>query len=171
MHLPEAEIVFLGDWTDEERAAITREVKSVQVAHAERFGEVTSEFTLYVSTGRALVNEAFLDLHELAIPEWFTCGGLVQSSAVFIVLETCDDDVRERGGPIAHEYFHILQYHLGLVGSSKAIVWRPSWLVEGSAVYASTHHAEAQGRSTVSWQQEASRAGMVWPRPTVAGIL
>ena len=168
LNVPEAEIVFLGDWTDEERAAIRREVKSVQVAHAERFGEVTSEFTLYISTGRALVNEAFLDLHEFAIPEWFTCGGLVQSSAVFIVLETCDDDVRERGGPIAHEYFHILQYDLGLVAPSNQIVWRPSWLVEGSAVYASTHHAEAHGRSTVSWRREAARlawSGLGRPLP------
>ena len=153
----EPEIVFLGDFTEKEQAAITRELKSVQVAFAQRFDVVTSDFTLYISTEHALVNEAFLDLHEFVIPDWFTCGGLVQSSAVFIVLETCDDDVRERGGPIAHEYFHILQYHLGLVAPSNQIVWRPSWLVEGSAVYASTHHAEGQGRSTVSWRREAAR--------------
>ncbi len=162
LNVPEAEIVFLGDWTDEERAAITREVKSVQVAHAERFGEVTSEFTLYISTEFEALNAAYREwlapevrLRSLELPRWFTCDGWAWQETIFIALETCDDKYRAWGGSIAHEYFHILQYHLGLVGGSGD--WWPSWLVEGAAVYATAHHAEEQGRWTLSWRRKAAQ--------------
>ena len=59
LNVPEAEIVFLGDFTEAEQAAIAREVKSVQAAFAERFGVVTSEFTLYISTEYEALNEDF----------------------------------------------------------------------------------------------------------------
>ena len=67
LEVPEPEIVFLGDWTEEERAAIEREVKSVQVSFAERFGEVTSEFTLYISTEYGALSQAY---EEWLAPEW-----------------------------------------------------------------------------------------------------
>ena len=116
----EPEIVFLGDFTEAEQAAIAREVKSVQAAFAERFGVVTSEFTLYISTEYEALNEAY---REWLAPEWrrrgvelpdgFTCNGLTGREAIFIAIESCDHPTRARGGPIAHEYFHILQLHLG----------------------------------------------------------
>ncbi len=162
LNVPEAEIVFPGDWTDEERAAIRREVKSVQVAHAERFGEVTSEFTLYISTEFEALNAAYREWiapnfrqRSTDLPRWFTCGGFAWREAIFISLATCDEEERERGGPIAHEYFHILQRDLGLIGGSENS-WL-NWLMEGSAEYAEAHYEEEQGRRTVSWRREAAR--------------
>lgn len=162
---PEPEIVFLGDFTDEDRAAIAREVKSVQVSFAERFGVVTSEFTLYISTEFAALNEAYREWLDpeyrrrgVELPSWLGCNGLAWKAAIFISLETCDKDGRAHGGPIAHEYFHILQDHVGLVAGTDN-VW-PAWLIEGSAVYASAHYAEEQGRRSLAWRREASR--LVW---------
>ncbi|MXY72427.1 MAG: carboxypeptidase regulatory-like domain-containing protein [Dehalococcoidia bacterium] len=162
--VPEPEIVFLGDFTDEERAAIVREVKSVQVSFAERFDVVTSEFTLYVSTEFEALNEAFREWLEpeyrrrgVELSSWFRCSGLAWPEAVFIALETCDEETRAYGGPIAHEYFHILQHDLGVIGGSGG--W-PYWLLEGAAEYASAHYHEEQGRSTVSHRREVAR--MKW---------
>ncbi len=165
LDVPEAEIVFLGVWTDEERAAITREVKSVQVSFAERFGEVTSEFTLYISTDFDALNDAYRERVDpdgqrrgVELPKWLTCGGIAWRAAIFISLERCAENEMAHGGPIAHEYFHILQNHLGGVAGADN-VW-PTWLIEGSAEYASAHHAEEQGRASVTWRREVSR--LVW---------
>ena len=168
----EPKIVFLGDWTDEEEEAITREVKSVQVSFAERFDVVTSEFTLYISTEFEVLNDAYLDWLPLdyrrrgvELPSWFRCDGFAPPEAIFIALETCDEEHRARGGLIAHEYFHILQHHLGLVRGSRP--WT-NWLMEGAAVYASAQHAEEQGRWTVEWRRKVARlewsgVGMCFP--------
>ena len=155
LEVPEAEIVFLGDFTEAEQAAITREVKSVQVAFAERFDVVTSEFTLYISTDFDELNDVYRELRRRGdgLPEWFTCSGFAFRHVLFIALEDCDDDSRAHGGPIAHEYFHVLQAHLGWVGGSR----ETDWLLEGSAVYASAHYGEEHGRRTVSWWREAAR--------------
>ena len=157
----EPKIVFLGDWTDEEEEAITREVKSVQVHHHGRFGVVTSEFTLYISTERELLTEPYRErygrnVHQPDLPAWLTCGGFTFRQAIFIVLETCDEEERARGVSVAHDYFHILQHHLGMVSRPHADTWT-SWLAEGSAIYASAHHAEERGRWTVDWRREAAR--------------
>ena len=61
LEVAEPEVVFLGDPTEAEQAAITRELQSAQVAHNERFGVVTSDFTLYMSTD--------LDGAERGLPE------------------------------------------------------------------------------------------------------
>ena len=161
LDVPEPDIVFLGDFSDEEQEAIVREVKSVQVHHHERFDVVTSEFTLYISTERELLTEPFHALlgenvRRPDVPAWLTCDGLTYPPVILIAVETCDDKVRARGGPIAHEYFHILQHHVGMVSPAHGDMW-PSWIAEGAAVYASTHHAEEQGRWTVAWRREAAR--------------
>ncbi len=160
----EPEIVFLGSFTATERYAIAREVKSVQLSFAERFGVVTSEFTLYISTEFEALNEAYREWLDadyrrrgVELPSWFRCGGRAPPEAIFIALESCDEDVRAHGGPIAHEYFHILQYHLGWVGGARG--W-PYWLLEGAAEYASAHYREEQGRSNLSYRREVAR--MEW---------
>lgn len=159
--VPEPEIVFLGDFTDEERAAIAREVKNIQVSYAERFGVVTSEFTLYISTEFEALNEAYREWLDpeyrrrgVELPSWFRCGGQAPSKAIFITVEGCDEDTRAHGGPIAHEYFHILQHHLGWVGGARG--W-PYWLLEGAAEYASAHYREEQGRSPLSHRRTVAR--------------
>ena len=157
----EPEIVFLGEFTDAERSAIRREVKSVQVSFAKRFDVVTSEFTLYISTDSEALNEAYREWLDAdyrrrggELPSWFRCGGRAPPEAIFIALESCDEDTRPHGGPIAHEYFHVLQYHLGWVGGARG--W-PYWLLEGAAEYASAHYHEEQGRSTLSHRREMAR--------------
>ena len=164
LEVPEAEVVFLGDWTDEERAAIAREVKSVQVSFAVRFGEVTSEFTLYISTDFDALNDAYEEWlapewrrRGVELPSWFSCHGFAWPEALFISLETCEEDGRRHGGEIiAHEYFHMLQRSVGLTGGT-GDTW-PSWLREGAAEYASAHYEEEQGRSTLSYRRKVAHA-------------
>lgn len=162
LDVPAPEIVFLGDFTEEERAAITREVKKVQVSYAERFGVVTSEFTLYISTEFEPLNEAYREwLHPVRqrqgeeLPSWLNCNGFAERAAIFTSIETCRDDERAYGGLIAHEYFHVLQEHVGLVGVVGSSAY--GWMIEGAAEYASAHYEEEQGRRTVSWRREVAR--------------
>ena len=163
LNVPEAEIVFPGDWTDEERAAIRAGGEERPGGPSpKRFDVVTSEFTLYISTEFEALNAAYREWiapdfrqRSTELPRWFTCGGFAYREAIFISLATCDEEERERGGPIAHEYFHILQLDLGLIGGSENS-WL-NWLMEGSAEYAGAHYEEEQGRGTVSWRREAAR--------------
>ena len=156
----EVEFVFIGDLTEREQAAIRAELRSVQVVFAEHFGAVTSDFTVYVSTDLDLLNERLsLDFGEDA-RVWFTCGGIALPGAVAIVLQHCSPAVRDRGGPLAHEYFHILQApnRLETVGTANpgAFPYVPfQQLVEGSAVYASAIHSESRGR----WSLESGIQG------------
>lgn len=135
--LPEPRIEFIGDFTDVERIAWVRELKDAQVFYAERFGAVASDFTAYFGDDLDVLNEIFRELHgeDYSIP--FNCGGMAPAKTLFIILEGCVDEVRLRGGPIAHEYFHIIQQDLlgrDLLADGPVV---PVWLVEGSAVYAS----------------------------------
>ena len=161
LDVAEPKIVSLGDWTDEEEAAITREVKSVQVHHHGRFGVVTSEFTLYISTERELLTEPFRErygrnVHQPDLPAWFTCDGFTFRQAIFIILETCDEEERARGG--SHRARVLPHPPAPSWGGEPphADTWT-SWLAEGSAIYASAHHAEEHGRWTVDWRREAAR--------------
>lgn len=145
--VPEAEFVFLGDWTDEEQESIRWELKRVQVVLAEHFGAVTSDFTVYVST-------------ELDRPEvrqlGRTCGGgSWDRGRIRIVLEGCSDDYRARGGPLAHEYFHVLQRNAGTINTSSGVPGR--WMVEGAAVYAQAIYDDLTGRRRLAAQRELER--------------
>lgn len=145
--VPEAELVFLGDWTDEEQESIRWELKRVQVVFAEHFGAVTSDFTVYVST-------------ELDRPEvrqlGRTCGGGSWDRGVIrIVLEGCSEGYRARGGPLAHEYFHVLQRKAGTINTASGVPGR--WMVEGAAVYAQAIYDDLTGRRPLAAQRELER--------------
>ena len=143
--VPEAEFVFLGDLTKREQESIRRELRVAQVVFAEHFGAVTSDFTVYVSTELDALNEQLVEFEGEKIR--FTCGGRAFKGAVFLTLEGCARELRLFGGPLAHEYFHILQYEAGLPESSDHWLL---WLVEGSAEYAGALVDEAQGRRTLA---------------------
>ncbi len=154
--VPEAEFVFLGEFTANEQEVIRRELRVAQVVFAEHFGTVTSDFTVYVSTDLDVLNERIAADRPDVGPVWFTCGGLAPRHALLLVLEGCLEEIRALGGPVAHEYFHILQWH---VGRLEPIPQR-LWLVEGSAVYASALVEEVLGRRSLETRREAAR--LVW---------
>ena len=148
----EAEFVFLGNFTGEEQKSIRRELKVAQVVFDEHFGAVTSDFTAYVSTDVDALNER---LSQDAGPRvWFTCGGLAHRNAIAIVLEDCSPEWRALGGPLAHEYFHILQSVAGAFTTAEGSF---RWLTEGSAVYASALVADAAGRRPLTVRRQHSR--------------
>ena len=70
-----------------------------------------------------------------------------------------------RGGPLAHEYFHVLQRREGGLASERQLgtarndAWL-EWLQEGSAVYASVLFNDAQGRRTVAVSRRAAQ--LLW---------
>ena len=158
----EVEFVFLGDLTAREQKSIRAELRSAQVVFAEHFGAVTSDFTVYVSTDLEGLNERLaVDLGADA-RVWFRCGGIAFPGGVAIALEDCTPEDRAIGGPLAHEYFHILQSRtsLGSVGTANAGAFPRSLmlqLVEGSAVYASAVHRESRGRWTLDARIEGAR--------------
>ena len=63
---------------------------------------------------------------------------------------------------IAHEYFHVLQHHLGAVGVSS-----PRWITEGTATYAQDLYAQSRGLTT----EQVSRADWWRGSLTVAPLL
>ena len=154
--VPEAEFVFLGDLTSDERESIRRELRVAQVVLAEHFGAVTSDFTVYVSTDLDLLNQRIAVDRPDIPPAWLTCGGFAPRGALLLVLQDCGEELRARGGPMAHEYFHILQWHAGRLERTP----QRFWLVEGSAVYASSLVSEAQGRRSLATRRKSAR--LVW---------
>lgn len=160
--VPEAEFVFLGDLTKREQAAIRAELRSAQVVFSEHFGAVRSDFTVYVGTDLDRLNERLAENHGPDSAVWFTCGGIALPGAIAIVLEDCGPEIRARGGPMAHEYFHTLQgvTPSGMVGTANRGGFPPvlfQQLVEGSAVYASAVHRERVGRWPLDAQLQGAR--------------
>lgn len=150
LEIPEAEVLFLGDFTSDEQESIRRELKTAQVVYADHFGAVTSDFTVVLVTDLASMNQRLAERGaEQGI--WFTCGGIATSQVILIVLEDCGSTARAAWWPLAHEYFHILQQEAGSLASTRQrgtvrqMPWL-DWLVEGSAVYASALVSEEQGR-------------------------
>ncbi len=164
----EAEFVFLGDLTSSEQQSIRRELRIAQVVLAEHFGAVSSDFTAYVSTDLDALNEHYASHVGQGTVTALTCGGTAREGAIFLILETCHEKHRRSGGPLAHEYFHVLQYEAGLVVTADRKLW---WLVEGSAEYASGLVGEAQGRRTLdtlrqgkelSWSAGLAEGARYW---------
>ena len=150
--VPEAEFVFLGDLSSSEQKSTRRELRVAQVVFFEHFGAVSSDFTAYVSTSLDALNEQWAKHVGDGTAVWFTCGGLAPRGAILLVLEDCPDAIGHEEF-LAHEYFHILQHEAGLLDTSDH---RLSWLLEGSAEYASALVNEAQGRRTLA----ATRQGL-----------
>ena len=84
--VPEAEFVFLGDLSSSEQKSMRRELRAAQVVLAEHFGAVSSDFTAYVGTELAALNERYAEHvgQGAAIP--FTCGGRATRGAIFLVV-------------------------------------------------------------------------------------
>lgn len=162
--VPEAEFVFLGDLTEEERESIRAELRSAQVVFWEHFRAVRSDFSVYVSTDLEVLNARLSEDYGEDATVWFTCGGIALPAAIAIVLEDCGTETRARGGPMAHEYFHILQGRATRPATMDTT--NPSGgfppvllhqLVEGSAVYASAIHHESRGRSSLESGLQGAR--------------
>ena len=162
--VPEAEFVFLGDLSSSEQKSIRRELRVAQVVLFEHFGAVSSDFTAYLSTNLDLLAER-VAVDGTVVPQtWFTCGGVAGQATIYIVLQDCPDS-RVHGGPLAHEYFHILQQDAGSLaawrtaGTARKTGWL-DWLVEGPAVYAGGLVSEAQGRVPLDVRREGLR--LLW---------
>ncbi len=112
--VPEAEFVFLGDLSSSEQKSMKRELRVAQVVLAERFGAVSSDFTVYVGTELDALNEPYAEHvgQGAAIP--FTCGGIAAEGAIFLILEMCPDEERPKGGPLAG-YLKSPQRSFGLI--------------------------------------------------------
>lgn len=162
--VPEPRVDFAGDFTDAERAVWVRELKSAQAFFHERFGAVASDFTAYFGDDRDAFLAALTGVSDWDAP--LDCVGLAEDGAFFILLAGCRAELRERGGPIAHEYFHILQRRLagdgvfGDGGEAEEADAPLAWLVEGSAVYADVLHATERGRWSLAAQREGARLAL-----------
>ena len=158
----EPEIVFFGEFSEEEQVALLREVQAAQVLFHQRFDIVTSDFTIYLSTRFINLQAAYARLYPGSQLGWFPCGGFTTATAVFVLIENCSGWGRTTGDVLAHEYFHILQIASGAQHGSLAwdlsTAWK-IWLIEGSADYAMALHSEARGRTTVEERRFGARYG------------
>lgn len=157
--IPEAEFVFLGDFTGAERESLRQELKAAQVIFAEHFGAVTADFTVYVSDNVELLNER-LGSDQPDVPQvTSTCSGIAESGVLILIFEDCPAFFRENGGPLAHEYFHILQWEARGPPARRLIEPGPrglwlGWIIEGSAVYAEALLNDALGRRSLTAHRE-----------------
>ncbi|MXW26115.1 MAG: hypothetical protein F4Z77_07500 [Dehalococcoidia bacterium] len=172
--VPEAEFVFLGDFTRGERESLKRDLKAAQVLFAERFGAVTSDFTVYVSADPDALNEQLLRISGSEYEDEF-CG-LARRDAIFLaIVEVCSGSVDyEHGLNLAHEYFHILQWDARGPRGNRLVEPGPpgtwlGWIIEGSAAYAEALFNDEQGRRSLAALREGvqvrwSALGQPFPR-------
>ena len=148
-------IVFLGDVTEERRAAIRDEVASVVRFYAERFGVAVAESTLYVSPDGDAAAAAFRDLTGREYPLFTGEGGTVTDtpeagilafvSGGFVNLDHHGGDTFSR--VLAHEHYHVIQYDICRRADLCA---SPEWLIEGTATYGEYLYGEARDRFDAS---------------------
>ena len=162
----EAAFEFIGDFTPEQQAAIRLELKAAQVIYAEHFGAVTSDFTVYASTDLDLLNERLAADPDLLVRS--TCDSATSRYVVVLVLEDCGNTVREHGGPLAYEYFRVLQTDTGFLRTADG---RLNWLLEGSAQYASALVSEARGRIPLDVWREGLQITWAAPEGAFPGFL
>ena len=154
----EPEIVFLGEFSEDEQVLFLREIQSAQVLFKERFGVATSDFTIYLSTTYSAASTAFFRLYPGGRLGWFPCGGVTIESRIFVVIENCRGWGRATEDVLVHEYFHVLQGAVDMPVAGVYPAWK-TWLVEGSADYAMAIHGEARGRTTVDERRFGARYG------------
>lgn len=137
----EAEFVFLGDITAQERESIRRELRVAQVVYEEHFGAITSEFTVYVGADLDLLNERLAA--DRLPPASFTCHGGAVRGAIVIAIKDCREEVREIGANLAEVYFFILQWQAGTTSYAEGSL---RWFPRASAAYAAALVDDARGR-------------------------
>lgn len=159
--VPEAEFVFLGDFPRGEPEALKRALKAAQVLIAERFGVVTSDFTVYVSTDVDALNERLLEVSGSEYEDEY-CG-LAQRDAIFLaIVEACSGSLYyDPSLTLAHEYFHVLQWKARGPSGRRLVEPGPrgawlGWIIEGSAVYAEALFNDRHDR----WSLAAFREGV-----------
>lgn len=163
--IEEAEFIFVGDVTEDEQESIRRELKAAQVVYAERFGAVSSDFTVYIGADLDLLKERLatdqvpwasftwrlpplrskpLELATDRVPRAsFTCNGGAVRGVIVIVIEGCREEFRDIGANLAGVYFCILQWQAGTVSFAEGSL---RWFPLASAVYANALVDDAQGR-------------------------
>ncbi len=115
-------VVFLGEFTGDERAEVVDWVDGTRALFGERWGVEGPATTTYVGD-REAVAPTYRRVR--GTDDVITCGDY--GGWVIFLVDGCVN-----GGAHAHEYFHALQGHL-MAWSSK---WVPGWMLEGSASYA-----------------------------------
>ncbi len=138
----ETEFVFDEPLRPEAEAALRKEVARVLAFFYESYG--LEPVDLSVATVRDLSTGANAWVGEI------TVGGQVYNLA-------------EPDFPIAHEYFHVLQFHW--VQGPANFFELPNWLIEGTAVYAE----DTYGRERLGWTGGGIRAHW-WQRATGSSV-
>lgn len=159
--VPEAEFVFVGEFTPAEQEAMRRDLKIAQVVFAERFGAVTSDFTVYIMPDD-LFEERIVALFGEEYGFAFTCGYVPPEDAAIAAPADCPEE-RSQGAFLAHEYFRVLQQDAGglawrrQAGTARQMAWL-DWIEAGSAAYASALVSGATGGIPLDDRRDQSRA-------------
>ncbi len=146
--------VFVGDIPDEHRAVLREEMERTRGFFADRYGVEATGFTVLVATDfdamegayRSLTGDDLDSVRAGLIPDaraW--ADSTIRGGALIVIAYSTWWPERAPVGPIAHEYFHVLQAQSasgfrplpnGETASGYPNAAEPHWLVEGTAVYA-----------------------------------
>ena len=160
--IPEAEFVFLGEFTPAEQESIRRELRVAQVVYAEHFGAVTSEFTVYLLSND-LYAERIVSVFDGEYHYQWMCGFVVPGEAIIVAPRDCPQAIQRPF--LAHEYFRVLQDDAGglawrrQAGTARQTAWL-DWIETGSAFYASVLVSNATGRVPLDDMREGART--IW---------
>ena len=148
-------LVFLGDVSEERRAAIREEVADVVRFYAERFGVAVGESTLYVSPDGDATAAVYRELTGREYPLFTGHGGAVTDTPeagilAFVSGHFVNSDSDEFRHVMAHEYYHAIQRDI--LRSGGGSYSSPQWLTEGSATYGEgLHRARSNTKARLSW--------------------
>ncbi|MYE47072.1 MAG: hypothetical protein F4X25_10120 [Chloroflexi bacterium] len=153
------ELVFLDGVSEGKQDELIEDMEIIRAAYAEYFGVQTSAFTAYIGGSVEAIAPAYRQVTGRELPDVITRAdppetcGTVSSGAVF-VLTYCAGipSFTGKGAThiLAHEYFHVLQQQLASDRGTEG----PTWLLEGTALYA--EHLASETFDPYSARQAAS---------------
>ena len=149
--------MFVGDVSEERKELVRTELERVVGFYADRYDTVVPEFTLYFSLDLELVAALFKERHGVDAPlaPGFGGGWVANRRDATPEMYVAADYSALVVDVLAHEYYHVLQFHLllSLADGPRSV---PGWLIEGGARYGETLYLERKspGRPEFIWHWE-----------------
>ncbi len=143
--------------SEERKELVRTELERVVGFYADRYDTVVPEFTLYFSLDLEPVAALFKERHGVDAPlaPGFGGGWVANRRDATPEMYVAADYSALVVDVLAHEYYHVLQFHLllSLADGPRSV---PGWLIEGGARYGETLYLErkSSGRPEFIWRWE-----------------
>ena len=135
--------------SEERKELVRTELERVVGFYADRYDTVVPEFTLYFSLDLEPVAALFKERHGVDAPlaPGFGGGWVANRRDATPEMYVAADYSALVVDVLAHEYYHVLQFHLllSLADGPRSV---PGWLIEGGARYGETLYLERKSSGT-----------------------